>query len=423
MFCKYCGAVLDDDAAFCEKCGKPVSRTAAVPTAGPEVKDAGQAVNDANQTVKDVVPAEKEFAVQSAGQDPEGTAGSEGKGKRKKGSPLLIALICMAVVALAVAACIFGKGETGKPVLDVTAQNNFNNGGIFAYDENRLYFVAPYEGKEAETCLYSTDYDGNDKKKLSDNKKIHKVRVSDGKLLYMTFDKDNDVNTVGMMNPDGSEDTTIVTTADEITAFDKDGDEILYLTNDVLHSCSLQGDHDTIIVSDIESFINAGNTIYYTTDNGVYTLDKKSGKSEKILSGEISEFCVEDGNFYYRKNDTYYRADAQGQETRLYEGALAHYMLIMGDNIYFVRMFNDDELKKHLGDDWFKADTGLYMIGVGVAMKMPKEGGTADVLYENGGESPVMGSVVYGYPGGMYTRLSILLNLMERVTDLPPDVK
>ena len=121
------------------------------------------------------------------------------------------------------------------------------------------------KGKEAETCLYSKDYDGNDKKKLSDNKKIHKIRVTDGKLLYMTFDKDNDVNTVGMMNPDGSEDTTIVTAADEITAFDKDGDEILYLTNDVLRSCSLQGDHDTIIVSDIESFINAGNTIYRGT--------------------------------------------------------------------------------------------------------------------------------------------------------------
>ena len=124
MYCKNCGAVLDDDAVFCEKCGKMIARKA-VSEAEPD---------QGTVSAEPVQP--------SVSEEPDSAE------KKKKSSMSLIAGICIAAVAAA--AVLFVRGMSGpqEQLPSVLSQNNFHNGAIFAFDDNRIYFYASNEGQD-----------------------------------------------------------------------------------------------------------------------------------------------------------------------------------------------------------------------------------------------------------------------------------
>ncbi len=171
---------------------------------------------------------------------------------KKKGTPLVIIAACIVIAAVIAAAALMGGQE--KPLIkaDLMSQNNFNNGAIFAYDDSHLYFVADYEGESLENDLYSTDYDGNSKKLLFSDGYVRKVRVTDGKVLFTYTDKeDSDHFYIGMIDPDGAEAVTITDLEAEITDYDLNGKELLYLADEELHSCSLDGSNDKVLLSGV----------------------------------------------------------------------------------------------------------------------------------------------------------------------------
>ena len=194
MFCKYCGAFLDDDAVFCEKCGKPVvgRPLEAVIQKNEEGTGPQDSHNNENSEVKaltslygddnsDGIVKETEIAADQKS-DAAGENEAVGKmaavDKKKKGLPAvgIIALVLIAVIGLAGLSRLSGSTGTRSKAPDVMAQNNFENGGIFAYDDTRHYFIGPYEKKDQENVLYSTDREGNDRKKLSSEKEYDKIK-------------------------------------------------------------------------------------------------------------------------------------------------------------------------------------------------------------------------------------------------------
>ena len=340
---------------------------------------------------------------------------------KKKGKPLVIIAACIVIAAVIAAAALMGGQE--KPLIkaDLMSQNNFNNGAIFAYDDSHLYFVADYEGESLENDLYSTDYDGNSKKLLFSDGYVRKVRVTDGKVLFTYTDKeDSDHFYIGMIDPDGAEAVTITDLEAEITDYDLNGKELLYLADEELHSCSLDGSNDKVLLSGVKKFVNAGSMLYYASSDGVYSYTRKKEKSTKLFDGEISELCCGDGRFYFRRDDAYFLTDTEGNEKKLVDDKLVHFMLFKGEYIYFIRMFDKGKLDVLLGQGWEDTDS-KYLVGVGTPIRIPKEGGALEDLGDKSKEDIIVGTTIFGYPDGMYTRGTIVLNTLTPVENVPAD--
>ena len=340
---------------------------------------------------------------------------------KKKGKPLVIIAACIVIAAVIAAAALMGGQE--KPLIkaDLMSQNNFNNGAIFAYDDSHLYFVADYEGESLENDLYSTDYDGNSKKLLFSDGYVRKVRVTDGKVLFTYTDKeDSDHFYIGMIDPDGAEAVTITDLEAEITDYDLNGKELLYLADEELHSCSLDGSNDKVLLSGVKKFVNAGSMLYYASSDGVYSYTRKKEKSTKLFDGEISELCCGDGRFYFRRDDAYFLTDTEGNEKKLVDDKLVHFMLFKGEYIYFIRMFDKGKLDVLLGQGWEDTDS-KYLVGVGTPIRIPKEGGALEDLGDKSKEDIIVGTTLFGYPDGMYTRGTIVLNTLTPVENVPAD--
>ena len=333
----------------------------------------------------------------------------------------MIIAACIVIAAVIAAAALMGGQE--KPLIkaDLMSQNNFNNGAIFAYDDSHLYFVADYEGESLENDLYSTDYDGNSKKLLFSDGYVRKVRVTDGKVLFTYTDKeDSDHFYIGMIDPDGAEAVTITDLEAEITDYDLNGKELLYLADEELHSCSLDGSNDTVLLSGVKKFVNAGSMLYYASSDGVYSYTRKKEKSTKLFDGEISELCCGDGRFYFRRDDAYFLTDTEGNEKKLVDDKLVHFMLFKGEYIYFIRMFDKGKLDVLLGQGWEDTDS-KYLVGVGTPIRIPKEGGALEDLGDKSKEDIIVGTTIFGYPDGMYTRGTIVLNTLTPVENVPAD--
>ena len=340
---------------------------------------------------------------------------------KKKGKPLVIIAACIVIAAVIAAAALMGGQE--KPLIkaDLMSQNNFNNGAIFAYDDSHLYFVADYEGESLENDLYSTDYDGNSKKLLFSDGYVRKVRVTDGKVLFTYTDKeDSDHFYIGMIDPDGAEAVTSTDLEAEITDYDLNGKELLYLADEELHSCSLDGSNDKVLLSGVKKFVNAGSMLYYASSDGVYSYTRKKEKSTKLFDGEISELCCGDGRFYFRRDDAYFLTDTEGNEKKLVDDKLVHFMLFKGEYIYFIRMFDKGKLDVLLGQGWEDTDS-KYLVGVGTPIRIPKEGGALEDLGDKSKEDIIVGTTLFGYPDGMYTRGTIVLNTLTPVENVPAD--
>ena len=340
---------------------------------------------------------------------------------KKKGKPLVIIAACIVIAAVIAAAALMGGQE--KPLIkaDLMSQNNFNNGAIFAYDDSHLYFVADYEGESLENDLYSTDYDGNSKKLLFSDGYVRKVRVTDGKVLFTYTDKeDSDHFYIGMIDPDGAEAVTSTDLEAEITDYDLNGKELLYLADEELHSCSLDGSNDKVLLSGVKKFVNAGSMLYYASSDGVYSYTRKKEKSTKLFDGEISELCCGDGRFYFRRDDAYFLTDTEGNEKKLVDDKLVHFMLFKGEYIYFIRMFDKGKLDVLLGQGWEDTDS-KYLVGVGTPIRIPKEGGALEDLGDKSKEDIIVGTTIFGYPDGMYTRGTIVLNTLTPVENVPAE--
>ena len=113
-------------------------------------------------------------------------------------------------------------------------------------------------------------------------------------------------------------------------------------------------------------------------------------------------------------------ADSEGNEKKLVDDKLVHFMLLKGEYIYFVRMFDKEKLDVLLGQGWEDTDS-KFLIGVGPAIRIPKEGGALEELGDKNKEDLILGTTLFGYPDGMYTRGSIVLNTLSPVENVPAD--
>jgi hypothetical protein len=401
MFCKKCGAKLDDDAAFCDKCGTAIKRAVASNEPSPV-----QTPNSENAAAKDIIIESQNLTPTNSG----------------KKRPIIFVAVVIAIIVIAVVASLFlGADSSNSSTSDPRAESNFNNGAEMAFDADTLYFVGLFDDDDSETCVYSTSYEGTNKTLISDNPDINKIRIVNDKILYEI--SGDDTYCIGTMDKDGSNDSVIIELdrksddqLSDLSDFDASSSSLYYLYNDELRTCSMDGTNDSLLLDGVEEFIMVGNTLYYTTEESIFSYDIKKGQSTEICNSEASRLLFDDGRIYFKNDSGIYSVASTGDESAqlVVEDSYVGTFLLDGETIYYVQRFDNDtllDLAKYLDED----DYTVYVMVLrwtGQVECVSKLGGTPT---EVDSDQADLSAVWYVYPDGMYSKLSLLSDTMSRV--------
>lgn len=382
-----------DDAQFCEQCGTAVTRQGTV-----------QATNGiTTETERAPVP---EAAPAQGGTRPRKTAG--------KKLAILGAAGALIIIAAVVCLSLFtgGQGGSASPYQDA----NLNNGGFFAYDDSRLYFIADYNESDTKKSLYSTDYSGNQKTLLASATDIIRIRAIDGKLYYQ---ESNDLYSIGEMTTDGKNKRTIVEFEHIAEKYDAANGHLYYLTDSNLHVCSLSGENDRILAENARAFVLHGDSVYYATEDDIYSFDLKNDQKAPLCkASKASDLVIADKDLYYMvANDGLYRVPLKGDGTStqiIQDSSIARYTFY-GNDIYYIQEIGDDA-REALAAYMSSSDDDAYLykialIGCGSIYQTSNSGGRGSAVDSD--QAFVFS--LFTSPDGLYCKTSAFSDSIEKV--------
>lgn len=382
-----------DDAQFCEQCGTAVTRQGTV-----------QAANGiTTETERTPVP---EAAPAQGGTRPRKTAG--------KKLAILGAAGALIIIAAVVCLSLFtgGQGGSASPYQDA----NLNNGGFFAYDDSRLYFIADYNESDTKKSLYSTDYSGNQKTLLASATDIIRIRAIDGKLYYQ---ESNDLYSIGEMTTDGKNKRTIVEFEHIAEKYNVANGQLYYLTDSKLHVCSLSGENDRILAENARAFVLHGDSVYYATEDEIYSFDLKNDQKAPLCkASKASDLVIADKDLYYMvADDGLYRVPLKGDGTStqiIQDSSIARYTFY-GNDIYYIQEIGDDA-REALAAYMSSSDDDAYLyeialIGCGSIYQTSNSGGRGSAVDSD--QAFVFS--LFTSPDGLYCKTSAFSDSIEKV--------
>ncbi len=382
-----------DDAQFCEQCGTAVTRQGTV-----------QAANGiTTETERTPVP---EAAPAQGGTKPRKTAG--------KKLAILGAAGALIIIAAVVCLSLFtgDQGGSASPYQDA----NLNNGGFFAYDDSRLYFIADYNESDTKKSLYSTDYSGNQKTLLASATDIIRIRAIDGKLYYQ---ESNDLYSIGEMTTDGKNKRTIVEFEHIAEKYDAANGHLYYLTDSNLHVCSLSGENDRILAENARAFVLHGDSVYYATEDEIYSFDLKNDQKAPLCkASKASDLVIADKDLYYMvADDGLYRVPLKGDGTStqiIQDSSIARYTFY-GNDIYYIQEIGDDA-REALAAYMSSSDDDAYLykialIGCGSIYQTSNSGGRGSAVDSD--QAFVFS--LFTSPDGLYCKTSAFSDSIEKV--------
>lgn len=415
MFCKKCGAQLDDDAQFCEKCGSVIKRIAPA-----TVQPNDDAAADQDEEVKEADSApvdDKESDREATAADTlEYTSGSKLAARKTYKKLLTIVAIITAVLIITVL-CVFLKPSGEVTLADPTAQANFNNSGKMAFDESNLYFVGKSDSKDEKTYVYATSYSGTDKKILSENDEILMIRIAGDKILY--YARGDSKSVIGIMDKDGANDKVIIEPEESVSDFDIAVSKLYYLAGSDLHSCTTDGENDEIILKDVDNFIISGN-LYYTSKKSIYAYDLAKTGSIKICDADARELILKNNTIYFIDDSGIcsVAADGNGVKNTLVSDRKVGQYTVADDTVFYVKKFTEDEVRTladYLNTENDSSTSILYqaaLTGTGFVYSCPISGGEPEKLNTD----PAIVFYLYSYPGGKYSSLGPLFDTFDPLT-------
>lgn len=393
MFCKKCGAKLDDDALFCEKCGTTITR------------------QNANTAAINTTKVLQEKAIPEVG-EPKETPTPKKLQKNK-----ILAIIGIGVLAIAIGTfCLTHFTGSFGGSKNVYQEINFNNGAHFAYDDTRLYFIADYNEDDEDESLYSTDYNGGHKTLIADAENIIRIRVIDGKIYYQESD---DGYSIGSMTTAGEENYTIIETENIVEKYDVANGQLYYLTDSKIHSCDLSGENDQVLMEDARTFVLDGTMMYYATEAGIYSLNLQNEKQTQLCEAKKASDLVIEGNllYYSVSDDGLYCVSLSGDAIpeRIIRDTSFGRFAFQNGNIYYVHEMSDgnrETIANYMADT--ERDALMYkiaLIGCGSIYRCDKTGGGETEMESD----QLFVYTLYTYPDGLYCKSSAFSDSIEKV--------
>ncbi len=392
MFCKNCGAYLDDDAQFCEKCGTEIKRIA---------QDTSQlSISEENTDIKD----HTDLGASSTSKSEQDVI----QPKKKHFSKTIVVAI-VAAIAIIVALLIALGNNSGSKNSNLYQEVNFNNGAKFAYDGSRLYIIGLYNEDDEDTSLYSTDYKGVNKTLISDDSDINSIRLVDGKIYYKA--SGDDEYTIGVINMDGSGKSVIVTSSESLGRYDVYKETLYYIQDSTIHTCTLTGENDTALLESVDTFTLCNGYIYYVDNDDVI-------RSYCIKNAETKELCKSSGaNYLSVDGNTLYFACDTGLSSVMVNGESTITKIIRDDSLYSYAFYDGyiyynhqmtsderDSIAEYAGDTSSEVLTyKLALIGTGSLYRANLAGGDGESVDSD----QIVIYSLFNYPDGLYCRVTV----------------
>lgn len=411
MYCRECGKEIPDNATFCPECGHTVQAAG-----GNKGKKRGGALKFVPIAV--IAVAGVAFAANALAPKPSTTTSNSSASSASKEA----AAITQSANEEQEAAEQTVASPASTKFFSANQDLNYQNGGIVAYDEKRIYTV-DYDAAAQVSTVYSTDYQGNDKTTVLTGKWIENMRVAGDKIFYRSrVDDDYGLSQypIGCVNKDGSGDQIIVTLSASKAPnvwFDVEGDTLYYLQDGNIRSCSLTGENDTLVVETGEVYI--GN---FVIDKGViYYVDFGAAQSQSLCSynlatGEGRELCRFKGDGHLAvEGDTLYFNDSEGLKSISLAGSNEVTTVVDDDKLSDYVLYDDCVFYRHTLSDGEKESAAKSKAGTAAEVPEDKVRSIQGYLYKaqigNGGakgrpvdsDQSFMGEL-FACPTGLYRR-------------------
>ena len=380
MICPKCGKQIEDDAVFCTYCGN------------------------------NVTDVQEEKAI-----TPKTTV------KRTK----VFAIVVLLLIVILTGVSILSKNSNGakETGADMLAQANFQNGGILAYDADRLYFVGYYNSNDNDTCLYSTKYDETDKTLLAEDSNIKKIRICSNKIYYEKY-TDNQYE-LGVMDKTGENKKVLTTFPNEqntyVSDFDANKDDFYYCKDKVVYKHNLKDNTEKELLSGVQWFVLSDRKMLYIADNTAYSYDLKTNESTQLRSLEeyatFYNIIYDSGKLYFSNKTGIYEVPLEGDESanQLVKDTRVQSFVIKNDEVYYIARFSSDECVR-AAKQLAGSDTSSLMA---YSMALMISGNLNCVSIETGKSRRVQSDqVAYGeifaYPDGLYNQLTIYVDMLTK---------
>ena len=391
MFCKNCGTQLDDEDKYCASCGMLIKNNHS------ESVKQDEEISISSETVNSTDTE----AIETSESDMDHHLQTQTKEDSKK--KLIIAMI-IAVVVIVVGLLLISILGNGSSDSNIYHETNFNNGANFAYDNNRLYLVDLLNEDDEDTVLYSMDYDGSNRTVISNDSDIQKIRIVDDKIFYET--EGDDVVIIGMMNKDGSENTTIVTSSEYIDHYDVYKDILYYVEDNSIHTCSVKGEDNKVIIHSATTFTLCNGYIYYVdSSDTIHSYRIKDGDTKELCKSSGVHSLSVDGNTLYFACDSGLNSimtNGDGTITNIVmDSELGNYVFY-NEQLYYQHLLSIEtieEFAKEWADDETEESTyKLALAATGLLYKADLSNGEREKVESN---TSLVYSL-YSYPKGMY---------------------
>ena len=408
MFCNKCGNKLDDESLFCPYCGAKVKsiNDNIDGTTYAENNVPFEIDNGLNETAINYINVNEDISP------------IRRSNVRRKNKPALLVAIAGIIVVIGIGLFLTLSGKKNSS-FDTASQCNLNNNGNLTYNSKSIFCIGKYNDSDDEKSIYSTALNGTGKKLLQSDTNIYRLRVTEDKLYY-AGSKDSTI-TIGCMNLDGSEDTTLISFPDTgdgtVSGMQQYKDKLYFAYAKSIYAVPLTGGEKEKVISSSDSFLIYEGCIYYSANSIVKKYDIKKETEEELFKAKAENLTIYDNSLYYNtdKGLYFYSLKDGGASVQVANSSeIGNYTFYNGQ-IYFVEKLETSDvtsLARYLADDDSSALLyGLAMINAGEIKRVDPLGGPVEDVESD--QILVFG--LFSTPEQLYCKISALSDSVTEV--------
>lgn len=255
-----------------------------------------------------------------------------------------------------------------------------------------LYFGNPDDNYK----IYKMKTDGTNLTKLTDARYDGINSLEEWVYFIDTTDK-NIPSKLAKVKFDGTHKQLI--TEENITSFCKSKDYVFYVFKNNLYKINKNGDEKTKIISaneDINLVKYYNDNIYFSTNNGIYSIDTEGKDFNLILDGNYLVFHLKHERIYYY-NDKIYSSSLKGMDEREELGLDINSIFVSGYSTYYNQdnyLYKKDNkngkiekmfIEQYL-NNFYKINSDIYFYGHNRIWKVKEDLSEKEILIGTGRE-------------------------------------
>ena len=230
-------------------------------------------------------------------------------------APVLLVLAAAAVILL-----LIGR----KSADDYIAELNYDNGGLVTYDNQYVYYLAPYHinSEDKRIVVYEVDPSGDESRVICKENTIKAIRSAGSELYCLGAKGSKGAPYLAHIDKTSGELTVLRRFPAEtrISYFLVRNSDLFYCADGTLYKGTLESAEpstDAVLLENCRAVHFSGKTVYYSSEDEILAYDLRSGKSQPLFSAQATQICRKGDTLFFMNSDGIFSAGCKGREPKL----------------------------------------------------------------------------------------------------------